>query len=515
MAGLSFVIEGPRAAWRACVRGEQASTATTSCWLFLRLLGVIYGIAFISLWTQVHGLIGSQGILPAQALLHAASRQLGPERYGLLPTLSWVVGAGDQALHALCGVGTLSAMLLALDVAPAFAALVAWAAYLSLTTIAREFLWFQWDSLLLEAGFLAIWLAPIRIAPRPSDDPPPAPILVWLLRWLLFRLMFSSGMVKLLSGDMTWRTLTALTYHYETQPLPTWIGWYAHQLPAWSHRASTFVMFVIELAVPALIFFPGKARRIACAALVGLQLLIMATGNYGFFNLLTIALCVLLLDDGRWPLRWRRPRLWRTGQTEAGRFTCRSRRWPVWIVGPLAGTLFLLSAIPLAGCFRFPADRLGPLGWLYARTEPCRLVNTYGLFAVMTTARMEIVVEGSDDGRAWLAYEFTDKPGALARPPRFVAPHQPRLDWQMWFAALGSLRQNPWFMVFCQRLLEGSPRVLALLAKNPFPDAPPRYVRALLYEYQFTTASERRETSTWWRRELKGTYCPPVSLAPR
>ncbi len=482
------------------------SPAAISAWLFLRLLGVVYAVAFVSLGKQILGLVGSHGIVPAASLLDAAHRQFGPERYWLLPTLSWW-SASDRSLQWLCGAGAWASVLLLLDVAPALMAAAVWVLYLSLVTVCREFLWFQWDSLLLEAGFLAIFLSPLRLLPQPGRDPLPSHSVTWLLRWLLLRLMVSSGAVKWLSGDAAWRHLTALQYHYETQPLPTWIGWYAHQLPGWWQALSAYGMFLIELGVPFLIFWPGRPRRMACGVLVVFQGLILATGNYGFFNLLAIALCVLLLDDRSWPAWWQA--WWTRRQAQAHRL----RRWPAWIIGPVTALVLLLTAIPVAGLWGVRGDRLGLLARLYGWAEPFRVVNSYGLFAVMTTSRPEIILEGSRDGQTWLAYEFKDKPGELTRPPRFVAPHQPRLDWQMWFAALGTYERNRWFIAFCERVLRGTPEVLSLLSQNPFPDSPPRYLRATVYDYRFTDVATRRATGAWWRRTERGLYCPVMSLS--
>ena len=477
-------------------------------WWFLRLLGVVYLIAFVSLWTQIDGLIGRQGILPAQHLLEAARRQLGPERYWLLPTVCWF-NASDGVLQGLCAAGSAVSVLLLFDAAPALALGLLWALYLSLATVCQDFLSFQWDNLLLEIGLLAVFLAPLRLRPRPLvDDAPPSPAILWLLRWLLFRLMFSSGIVKLASGDPAWRTLAALTYHYETQPLPTWIGWWAHQLPAAAQRVSCVAMFVIELAVPWLIFGPRRTRDAAACALIVLQALIALTGNYCFFNVLTVMLCLLLLDDAVWPA-WAAPRaVSRMGIAQDRR----SGRWPGWVIGPVAGAILVLTAVEMSGLVIRRIPWPAPVIQLVRWASPFRSVNGYGLFAVMTTKRSEIIVEGSDDGEHWKAYEFRDKPGGLSRRPRFVAPHQPRLDWQMWFAALGGYQDTRWFLPFCGRLLEGSPAVLALLASTPFPGAPPRYLRAVVYVYHFTDSATRRATGHWWRREERGVYCPVVSL---
>jgi lipase maturation factor 1 len=356
--------------------------------------------------------------------------------------------------------------------------------------------------LLLETGFLAAFFAPAVWRHRLADARVPSPPFLWLSRFLLFRLMFLSGAVKLTSGDAAWRGFRALQVHYETQPLPTWIGWWAHQLPDAVQRASTAVMFGIELAVPFLIF-SKRLRRYAFAPLVLLQVLIALTGNYAFFNVLTIALCLLLLDDDLFPAAVRA----RVGMREAA-----PHRWQRAVELPIAAILFLASLPPLFATIGLAGAVPNALARLTQTLAPFRSVNGYGLFAIMTTQRQEIVVEGSRDGVAWLAYELRFKPGDPSRRPAFVAPHQPRLDWQMWFAALGTYDDNRWFMAFLRRLLEGSPPVLELLAKNPFPGAPPRYMRAVLYDYRFTDLSTRRSEGTWWRRERKELYCPTVTL---
>lgn len=480
--------------------------------MFLRALAVTFLIAFGSLWVQLDGLIGSRGILPAGSFLELIHRHLGGQAWWRAPTLCWL-NASDAFLHGICGAGIGLAVLLLLDVAPAASAFGLWALYLSLVTVGQDFLSFQWDNLLLEAGLLAVFVAPLRLGPRhPAHDRPPPPLIVWLFQWLLFRLMFSSAVVKLASGDPTWRTLAALRFHYETQPLPTWLGWYAHQLPAWFGRLSCLMVFVIEGLVPFGIFAPRRCRQAAGAIMIGFQLLIAATGNYGFFNLLTIALCVWLFDDDAWPRRCR-PIVDRAIEGQAGvEGPTAPRGWPGWIVVPFAAATLLVSTIELTGGLRLRIPWPAPMRSVYQLAAPLRSINSYGLFAVMTTERPEIIVEGSADGSAWRAYEFRYKPGDPAGRPRFVAPHQPRLDWQMWFAALDTYQEQPWFLRFCQRLLEGEPRVLALLKTNPFPGSPPRYVRATVYDYHFSDPALRRAQKVWWRRELKGRYCPTLSL---
>jgi hypothetical protein len=383
-----------------------------------------------------------------------------------------------------------------------------WLLYLSLATVGREFLEFQWDNLLLEAGFLAIFFAPLQWLPKSSTESAPSRLVLWLLRLLLFKLMFMSGCVKLVSGDPNWRNLTALTFHYQTQPLPTWTAWYANLLPLWFQKLSCAGTLGVEAGAPFLIFTPRRLRFLGAIALVGLQILILLTGNYTFFNWLALALCLLLLDD--FVLQKILPRkfvaLFKRDDS------LHARRWPRTFTIPLAAVVVAISLFQIALLFGPPSRLWFPAAILDAQLAPLRSINSYGLFAVMTTKRQEIVVEGSYDGTKWLAYEFKHKPGAVGRRPDFVAPFQPRLDWQLWFAALGNYRQNPWFENFCLRLLQGSPEVLSLLEKNPFPDKPPRYLRAELYDYRFTDLAERRATGAWWKRELVGEYLPQISL---
>ncbi len=488
--------------------------------VFIRFLGVIYFCAFVSLWTQIGGLISSHGIMPIGLLMgeHARANldHNGLGAFWLLPTLFWF-GHSDVALHLVCGLGTaLSALVVAgIATMPALAGL--WVLYLSLSVVCGLFLSYQWDALLLEVGFLAVWLAPGGWRPSVLKTSEPPRLVLWMFWWLLFRLMLLSGAVKLASGDATWWTLTALTVHYETQPLPTWVGWYAHQLPAWFQKASCAIMFGIELGLPFFIWLGRRARQVACAGFVFLMALISLTGNYCFFNLLTVALCVLLLDDRALRRISGEPRsVLADGAARTQRSaSLQPARWRNWLFAPVAAAI-LIATVPMVfrSCgvrVRWPRPVLRAYYTLHQDFDVFRIINSYGLFAVMTTTRPEIIVEGSHDGLEWKAYEFKYKPGDLSRRPRFCWPHQPRLDWQMWFAALGSYRSNPWFINFCVRLLQNEPAVTALLAHNPFPDKPPRYIRATVYEYRFTSFAERRATGHWWKRELKGLYCPILS----
>jgi hypothetical protein len=311
---------------------------------------------------------------------------------------------------------------------------------------------------------------------------------VWVFRLLIFRLMLESGAVKLLSGDPAWRNLTAMSYHYETQPLPTPLAWYAYQLPSIFQKASTVGVFVVELAVPFLFLLTSRLRRIGAIVTIGLQILIALTGNYTFFNLLTILLCLLLFIDVKTPERI---------------------PWNALLVGVV---LIPLGLIQLASTFGIWRELPEPLETINFRAETFRIVNHYGLFAVMTTSRPEIIIEGSNDGQQWQAYDFKYKPGDVNRPLPWVAPYQPRLDWQMWFAALSTSQNNPWFSQLMVRLLQGAPQVTALMSANPFPNSPPRWVRAVVYDYHFTDATTRRTTGAIWTRTLSGGYFPAVSL---
>ncbi len=481
-------------------------TYTLAGWLFLRLLGLIYAVAFLSLWTQIIGLVGQKGILPAADFLRS-KKFPGRKRFHLLPTLCWW-NASDGALHGLCGGGLALSLLLVAGFVPAPVLVLLWLFHLSLFTVGRIFLGYQWDVLLLETGFLAIFLTPLELWPHWPPAAEPAPVVRWLFYWLLFRLMFSSGWVKLGSGDRAWRSMTALQHHYESQPLPNRVSWHVHQLPGWFHEASCVVMFVIELVVPFFFFAPPPLSYVAVAGTLFFMLLILVTGSYCFFNLLAMALCVLVIDDGAFR-RLVDPFFpdW-LGEVPPSE----SSGWPVWVLVPVAVVLLSLSLVVVRRLFHswFP---LPPgVGKLHSWLEPLLLVNSYGLFSVMTTHRYEIIVEGSDDGHEWLAYEFKWKPGNVTVPPRQAAPHQPRLDWQMWFAALGDYQGNPWFGNFLRRLLEGAPAVTRLLAKNPFLDAPPRYIRATLHDYRFTDRKTRRATGAWWQRSRLWLYSPVLSL---
>jgi hypothetical protein len=500
------------------------STFVRSRWLFLRLLGLVYGLAFLSLAMQMTGLVGTHGILPVAPFLTTVRERYGAFAYYEWPTLAWFF-PGDIGLSLLCWGGVAVSLLLVAGVAPIATGALTWLLYLSLTVAGQTFLEFQWDSLLLESGLLAVLYAPASWRDRLTDGVEPSAIVRWVIWLLAFKVTFLSGITKILSRDPTWANLTALSYHYETQPIPTWTSWFMYQLPHWVHSWSTGAMFLIEIGVSWLVFLPVRFARLrltACMLMVLLQAAIAATGNYGFFNLLTIVLYLSLLDDrtvGR-VLRFATAR--RHGPAKAGHYdrsasnpeACREQttvltegRWRSGanIVGLIVAVLSVMTLVREMDRTRGRRGLLDRsvgqqvLTW----ASPFRSVNGYGLFRVMTTERPEIVLEVSTDGSIWKEQEFRWKAGDVLRRPAFVEPHMPRLDWQMWFAALDPDSAQDWLVTLAERLVAGEPAVTRLLGPNPL-DGRPRFVRLAYYQYHFTSSSERAATGAWWKREFVG-----------
>ena len=483
---LSFLT---RALWGNELHAERYDLVS---WIFLRVFGAIYVAAFASLAVQIVGLAGEGGILPLRDYLSAAHSELGVLAYWLLPTLFWL-NASDSALFGVTVAGVLLGALVIVNrwTRPALVGL--FVLYLSCVYAGQDFMNFQWDALLLEAGFLAIFLTS------------GSRLIIWLFRWLLFRFLFLAGIVKLLSGDPTWHGLTALEYHFWSQPLPTPLAWYAAQLPGWALRAGTAATLVIEVGIAFLVFLPRRVRMLSAAAVLLLQILVSLTGNYNFFNLLTMLLCIFLFDDAA--LRTIAPDGW---VTRVRRRAVRPGRRATITAAVIA---FTIVPVGVNRIVQTVAHRNLPvLGFVTALLAPFDIVNGYGLFAIMTTERPEIVIEGSNDGTRWSEYVFRYKPGPLARPPPWNIPHQPRLDWQMWFAALGSARESHWVESLMWHLLKGSPAVLGLLESSPFA-TPPRYVRAELYEYRFADRHTHEATGQWWVRRPAGLWFPKVQLS--
>jgi predicted DCC family thiol-disulfide oxidoreductase YuxK len=476
--------------WGRNYRPPQYDVVT---FLFLRAFGLICLSAFVSFGVQAQGLIGSRGILPLADLVDALRAQAGSERFYYMPMVFWW-SASDLAIRTVCWTGTALSLLLVFNLLPRLCLFLLYALYLSLLYGGQDFMTYQWDGFLLEAGVLSLLMS---FARTPG---------IWLLRWLLFRFMFMSGVVKLESGDLHWWNLSALSYHFLTQPLPTPFAWYAAELPG---RLLTFAcgsMLVIELILPFLIFCPRGLRFIAGFGIALLQVCILITGNYNWFNFQTLLLCLLLFDDAA--LQRIMPASLNSFLRARG--TERPpRRVTVVTAGLLTLLIVFLSLVEMDERFGGDPPRFAKA--LDAFIEPLHITSSYGLFAVMTTERDEIVIEGSSDGVQWREYEFRYKPGDLARRPPWNIPHQPRLDWQMWFAALEDPGRLRWFPHFLQRVLENEPTVLALLQRNPFPDKRPLYVRAAFYDYTYADRAQKAK-GYWWKRRLLGLYYPAVHL---
>jgi lipase maturation factor 1 len=453
---------------------NPAASYSIALGYFPQMLGVVYLLAFVSLLTQVKGLYGSQGILPIHELAAGLRRKMGTRGFLRFPSIFWF-NTSDTFITGSAVLGVCLSIYLLAGLPPLPALILLWLIYLSFTSMGQEFLSFQWDALLLEAGFMTIFL-PLAA--------PSSPVVCLAYQIFIFRFMLSAGTVKLTSRDPNWRNLRAMCFHYETQPIPNRFAWYVHQLPEGMQKLSTMGTFLFELIVPFLALGPAPFK-LACFCLMAFfQGLIILTGNYGFFNVLTIILAVPLLED-----RY-------LGIFGLSLSAAANAPFPSALVGAVFGIFILLNILQLIRLFVRPQ-------WVTRILALCgrwQISNPYGLFAVTTTERYEFVIEGSRDLKGWLPYEFRWKPGDPAGPPRQAAPHQPRLDWQMWFAALNPTYVEPWLARLVQRLLEGSPAVLGLFRKIPYRDAPPDYIRLVIYRYHFSDPATKRATGRWWDR---------------
>lgn len=468
-------------------RLHKQSSHVLLSWLFLRGLALIYFAAFASMAVQIEGLIGENGILPIKTELAAIAQYYPDSKYRVFPALFWF-DASDQALLLVCFTGMLAALTLLFNVFVRTALVLCYGLYLSITVAGQDFTAFQWDVFLLEAGFLGLFLTG------------GSAITVFLYRWLIARFMFMGGVVKLASGDPSWANLTALSHHYQTEPLPSPLAYYAYYLPQWFNQFCVAGVFVIEIIVPFFVFLPRRFRLIAAWSFIMLQSGIILTGNYNFFNLLTILLCLFLFDDK--DVEKKLPK---------GLVTAISKKQPT--PGNAAHTLaFVWMCVVLFTCaahvwiYNVKQPLISPLKTLVQLTSSYSLINNYGPFAIMTTERPEIIVQGSNDGRNWLTYHFKYKPVNLDQQLSWNIPHQPRLDWQMWFAAMQKPSANPWFVKFMLKLQQGSPQVLSLMGENPFREKPPKHVRALLYRYFYTSPKQRAATGKVWQRKYLGIY---------
>ena len=492
-------------------------------WLFLRSLGAIYFSAFFSLFFQVRGLIGTTGILPAAEYLRAVTNSMGVARFWYAPTLLWF-SAGNHMLMTLVIAGLIASVLLTVNIFPRGMLLICFICFLSFVSAASDFSGYQSDGMLLEAGFLSLFLAPPGFRPRFAPNNPPIRASVFLLLWEWFRIYFESGVAKLASGDPEWRHFTAMDEYYQNGPLPTWIGWYLQHLPHWFHAATAFATLALELVLVFLLFLPRPFRIICFFIVTPWQIGVILTANYTFLNYLVLVLGIFLLDD-RFLARFI-PQFWQAKLSQAPQnipvaLISGENAPPPWHrawAGCLSSVKLSLTAILFLWLFYSTSVLLLLMIWRdaplpyapVAALQPFRIADRYGLFAVMTRGRYEIEFQGSNDGENWTAYSFRFKPQNPHEAPRIYAPYQPRFDWNLWFASLGHWRSNPIVPRTEERLLEGSPDVLALFAGNPFPQ-PPRQVRVLLWQYWFTSMQEKRNQGLWWRRQLLGNYAPTLS----
>lgn len=471
----------------------QDSSYQVTRTIFLRGLGFIYFIAFLCANRQVLALIGSEGLLPAAVFLQRIAAFLGGSgfhHFWELPSLFWW-NSTDSVMVGCTYAGMLLSLLLMAGVTNAAVTFALWFLYMSFVHVGQVFYGYGWETMLLEAGFLAIFLCPVRsIRPFPSGYPAPK-IIFWFYRWMLFRVMLGAGLIKI-RGDECWRNLTCLVYHYETQPLPNPISWYLHQQPLWFHQSGVLFNHFSELIVPWFYFAPRRVRHAAGLLTILFQTILIVSGNLSFLNWLTIVIAIPCFDDSFFT---------RKARSQQAHPSQIPRVAKVFLAG-LSAMLLWMSIAPAM-------NMLSANQAMNASFDQWNLVNTYGAFGVVGRVRNEIIIEGSDNGADWKEYEFLAKPGDPKRSPPFIAPYQSRIDWQMWFAAMEDLSQNPWLVRFAEKLLHGDRLAIALIRTNPFPQAPPKYLRMELYEYHF---SRDRSRGLWWDRKLIGEYMPQVTL---
>jgi lipase maturation factor len=470
-------------------------------WIVLRALGLIYCSAFVSLLFQIRGLMGPAGILPAGRYLEAVAQSFGPGvRIWFAPSLLWLA-SGSHMLMGMCWAGLAASLLVTFNYWPRATLFVCFLCFLSFVSAAQDFSGYQSDGMLLEAGFLALFFAPPGLRPGLGDDHPPSRASLFLLQWEWFRIYFESGLVKLLSGDEEWRHLTAMDEYYQNGPLPTWVGWYIQHLPHWFHWATAFSTLALELVIVWMLLLPRRWRIVCFLIVTPWQVGVILTANYTFLNYLVLVLGFLLLDDEFF-------RRWIKLAPPAGM----AKTAPLWLtrlgVAVSAVLLTLVGYVTTVQLISMMFGRLPVPMQPVTILEPFRIANQYGLFAVMTRGRYEIEFQGSRDGQTWTAYPFRFKPQALNRAPGIYAPYQPRFEWNLWFASLGSWQQNPLVPRTEERLLTNDPDVLALFAGNPFSGSPPLQVRAVLWQYWFTSIGQKHATGNWWTRQLLGVYAP-------
>jgi hypothetical protein len=451
--------------------------------VFQRGIALIYLMGFVSVVNQFSALCGKNGILPVNNFLKLIN-------FSDAPSLFWFSSSDNSFMIAgWIGVVLSAAALLGFSDSLGIYVSVAvwgllWLLYLSFVNVGQTFYSFGWETLLLESGFLTIFLG--------SNDTKTPVIVIWLLRWVLFRLMFGAGLIKI-RGDECWRNLTCMVYHYETQPIPNPLSWYFHRMPLNVQKGSVLFNHFVELIVPWGYFIPGLTAFLCGLITIVFQSILIISGNFSWLNYLTIVLCIPCFSDkylSFLPLK-----------AAGDLLIYKSHAFAVYV---LAAVILLLSIKPVLNLFSSRQI-------MNTSFDPIHLVNTYGAFGSITKIRREIIIEGSEGGTEesdWKEYEFKAKPGDINRQPPIISPYHLRLDWLMWFAPMSPCEYNPWFLRFLGKLLEGDEAVISLMAKNPFPGKTPRYLRTTLYEYHFTTPEEKEKTGAIWKRTKLGLYCP-------
>jgi lipase maturation factor 1 len=503
---------------------EPASRHLWARWIFLRALGFIYFSAFYSFYFQIRGLVGPDGILPARDYLQAVEAALHSARLWYAPTIFWL-GTSDHALMTVCWIGLISSLLVFLNLWPRASLFICFVCFLSFIAVAQDFASYQSDGMLLEAGLISLFFAPPGLRPGLGFANGPSRASLFLLQWEWFRIYFQSGVVKLASGDQSWRNLTAMDDYYQNGPLPSWVGWYVQHLPHGFHASVTVLVLVTELVLVWMLFLPRRFRIICFCIVTPMQVSIILTANYAFLNYIVLFLSFLLLDDKvfeRWMPSWMRN--WAplplatsvTTQAHAapwrGKAALGFSIAGMVVSGFFLGWLFYASSVQMLWMF-FPGLHLPsePIRYL----EPFRVADSYGLFAMMTHQRYEIEFQGSNDGgKTWTPFPFRYKPQDPAKAPGIFAPYQPRFEWNLWFASLGSWRQYRFVVWTEERLLTKDPDVLELFASDPFGGNPPQRVRAVVYQYWFTDWNTKHEKGLWWRREFLGDYAPELEREP-
>jgi hypothetical protein len=495
-------LQVPHRRWLRALWDPAERYTLTRFWI-LRLLGLVYFVAFFAALRQIVPLVGRDGLYPAQAYLERLAIVHGGAgaAFATKPTLFWLTGATDGALLAVSAVGAALSLVVLFGGTNAVLQLALWALYTSIVNVGQLFYGYGWEMQLLETGFLAIFLCPARtLRPFPASPPPPA--VIWLFRWLIVRIMWGAGLIKL-RGDACWTDLTCLTFHYETQPNPNPLSWLFHQAPRWFHELGVLGNHFVEIVAPFFLLAGRRGRLVAGVSFVVFQAILIASGNLSFLNWLTIVPALACFDDAAFgkliPAATRAQIAATAGELP------KLHRWASWI---LAAVVAFLSIAPVA-------NLLSSRQVMNTSFDRLHLVNTYGAFGSVSRVRNEIILEGTSDREitgetVWREYELPCKPGDVRRAPCVISPYHYRFDWQIWFAAMSSYDEEPWLVHAVYKLLLGDRGVKTFFSLDPFPDEPPRWIRARLFRYEFTRIGDG--SGAWWRRTEEGEYLRPLRV---